>query len=169
MERRAGRWSSPWDRERKRPSLDAALLAVVLRRAGCAASDRDRRVDRGSGRARTRSLAALTARLSDQSCGIRPRRFRRRRLRRMPPAARAQRDALIVALKAALDGDALPLLPPLQRTAATTPLLEPGPARVAPPLAGVGAGARESRACAGLFVTPAVASPCDVGRGNWCG
>ena len=41
-------------------------------------------------------------------------------------AARAQRNVLIAALKATLDGDAQPILSPFERLPATTPLLEPG-------------------------------------------
>lgn len=46
-------------------------------------------------------------------------------------AARAQRDALVGALQVALDGEAQPILPPLPRNDATTPLLEANPPRVA--------------------------------------
>lgn len=46
-------------------------------------------------------------------------------------AGRAQRNALIGALKATLDGDAQPILAPLARIPATTPLLEPGATPVA--------------------------------------
>ena len=49
--------------------------------------------------------------------------------------ARAQRDGVVVALRFALDGDALPIFPPIGRVPATTPLLDGAPRRVAPALA----------------------------------
>ena len=61
----------------------------------------------------------------------------------LPPAtapatssgARVVRDRLIAAIKGALDGDGLPVLPPFARVNATTPLIKPSPERVRPWLA----------------------------------
>ena len=60
-------------------------------------------------------------------------------------AARARRDALVAALRAALDGEAQPVLPPVQRVPETTPCSKPSPPRVEPGARGVGPGAREGR------------------------
>ena len=81
-----------------------------------------------------RSIAAMVARLTAKAAGL---------TSSIPPttpptnasAARGRRDALVGALKAALDGDALPILPPLERVAATSPLLDPSPPRVGSSLA----------------------------------
>lgn len=50
-------------------------------------------------------------------------------------AARVRRDALVATLRSTLDGEALPVLPPLRRSNATTPMLRAGPGRVATVLA----------------------------------
>jgi hypothetical protein len=77
-----------------------------------------------------RILAALVARLSEKAS-----RLASALTTTGPPAnattARAQRNALIAALKATLDGDALPILPPLARLPATTPLVGPAAESVA--------------------------------------
>jgi hypothetical protein len=81
-----------------------------------------------------RGLASVAARLSAKAEAL---------AAAVPPSARpantsdarARRDALVAALKAALDGEAQPILPPLQRVEATTPLIKPSPPRVAPSLA----------------------------------
>ncbi len=49
-------------------------------------------------------------------------------------AARIRRDTLVAALRTTLDGDALPVLPPLRRVQETTPLVAKNPPRVAPAL-----------------------------------
>jgi hypothetical protein len=81
-----------------------------------------------------RVLAAVAGRLSNKAAQL---------AAATPPAtppanasdARSRRDALVGVLKASLDGDAQPVLPPLPRVPATTPLIEPNPARVVPALA----------------------------------
>jgi hypothetical protein len=120
--------------ETLRQALDATLLNVshyaepgALRFISTAelAADPDE-FDRG--------LTALAARLADKTSGL---------AAAVPPAAaaanaaaaRAQRNVLIAALKAALDGDAQPILPPLARLAATTPLLQAAVQQVPPALA----------------------------------
>jgi hypothetical protein len=77
-----------------------------------------------------RGLVALTDRLADKAA-----RLASVLVTGVPPAtataARSQRNALIAALKATLDGDALLILPPLQRLPPTTPLLQANPPAVA--------------------------------------
>jgi hypothetical protein len=73
-----------------------------------------------------RGLASLAERLSDKAA-----RLASVLVTGVPPAtataARSQRNALVAALKATLDGDALLTLPPLERLPATTPLLQANP------------------------------------------
>lgn len=122
------------DLESLRPALDAALLAVsyyaepgALRLMTTAdmIADPDE-LERG--------LVALAARLSAKVARL---------VAAAPPATppanasagRAQRDALVGALQATLDGEALPILPPVPRIGATTPLLQANPPRVTVALA----------------------------------
>lgn len=113
-----------------RPALDAALLAVSYYAEPGAlrlvttyemTADPDD-LERG--------LVAIAARLSAKVA-----RLVAAAPSATPPAnasaARSHRDALISALQTALDGEAQPILPPLPRIDATTPLLEPNPPRVA--------------------------------------
>jgi hypothetical protein len=118
------------DLESLRAPLDAALLAVSYY-AEPAALRFDTTADIvADPDDLERGLVALAARLSAKAS----------QLTAAAPAvtpaasagdARARRDSLIGALRAALDGEALPILAPFTRTAATTPLLEPNAPRVA--------------------------------------
>jgi hypothetical protein len=116
-------------------TLDAALLGVsrhaepgalrLVGRAEIAADPED--FDRG--------LATLVARLKAKTAALSSAVSAAALQPPTASAARAQRDGLVAALKAALDGDAQPVLPPLTRVVATTPLLKPNPPKVAPALA----------------------------------
>ena len=50
--------------------------------------------------------------------------------------ARERRDALIAVMKSALDGDVLPILPPIAKVPETSPLLQPAAAPAADPVSG---------------------------------
>ena len=85
-------------------------------------------------------------------------------------AARVARDRLISALKSMLDGDGLPVLPPVERTDATRPLIKPSPERVRPWLADWIPVRKKVRRIAALFddepwrahITPEAATGADA-------
>ena len=159
-------WFSPWRSSTRCAgrSMPSSWRSRVSR-AGCLRPIIDRGYDRGSRRARTSSRRGGRPSIG-QGCGIGDGVFPRVLRRRTPPPRRASAIALVAALKAALDGEALPVLPPLQRVAATTPLLEPSPPQRQPIARGMGDGAGEGRAYRGAFRGPPWRAHGTVRRGD---